>query len=84
MTITTKYSNYSNVFSAENVAELLKYTVINNHIIELVKDKQPSFGSIYSLKPIELEILKIYIKTNLANSFIRLFKSPARAFPLFK
>ena len=40
------------------------------HAIELEKGKQPSFGLIYSLRPVELEILKTYIKTNLANSFI--------------
>ena len=36
----------------------------------LKKYKQPSIRPIYSLKQVELEILKIYIETNLANSFI--------------
>ena len=53
---------------------------MNKHAIELEKDKQSSFGPIYSLVLVELETLKTYIKTNLANNFIRLFKSPARAF----
>lgn len=65
-----KYSNYSNIFLAENIAKLLKYTRINNHIIELVKGKQLFFGPIYSLKLVELKTLKIYIETNLANGFI--------------
>ena len=31
--------SYSNVFSAENVAELLEHTGINNYIIKLKKSK---------------------------------------------
>ena len=81
--VPTKYSNYSNVFSAENAAELPENTGINKHAIKLEKGKQPPFGPIYSLGPIELELLKIYIKTNLANGFIRPSKSPARVPILF-
>ena len=55
---------------------------MNEHTIKLEKSKQPLFGSIYSLSSVELETLKIYIKTNLANGFIRLSKSPAKA-PIF-
>ena len=68
--IPAEYSNYSNVFSAENTVELPENTRINEHAIELEENKQPPFGPIYSLRLIELEILKTYIKTNLANSFI--------------
>ena len=50
---------------------------MNEHTIKLEESKQPSFGLIYSLGPVELETLKTYIETNLANSFIRPFKSPA-------
>ena len=50
--------------------ELLEYTGINNYIIKLEKSKQPLFKPIYSLESMGLEILKIYNKTNLANSFI--------------
>ena len=78
-----EYSNYSNVFSAENAAELPKNTGMNEHAIELKDSKQPPFGSIYSLGPVELEMLKIYIKTNLTNGFIRLSKSPTGAPVLF-
>ena len=77
MAVPVEYSNYSNVFLVENVAELLEYTGINNHVIELEKGKQPLFGPIYSLGPVKLETLKTYIKTNLANGFIGPFKSPA-------
>ena len=81
--VPAKYSNYSNIFSVENAAELLETTRINEHIIKLEEGKQPPFSSIYSLKPVELKILKTYIKTNLANSFIWLFKSPIEASILF-
>ena len=77
--VPAEYSYYSNVFSAENAAKLLENTGINEYAIKLKKGKQPPFGPIYSLKTIELEIFKIYIKINLANNFIRFFKSPARA-----
>ena len=67
----------------ENVVELLKNTEINEHTIKLKEGEQSLFEPIYSLGLVELEILKIYIKINLANSFIWRFKSPARALILF-
>ena len=81
--ILAKYSDYSDVFSAENATELPKYTGINDHTIKLEKDKQPSFGLIYSLGLVELETLKTYIKINLSNNFIRLSKSLSGALILF-
>ena len=81
--ISTEYSNYSDIFSAKYIVELPENTRINKHAIKLEEGKQPSFVSIYSLKQVELEILKTYIKTNLANGFIQLFKSLAWAFILF-
>ena len=80
--VPVEYSDYSNVFSAENAAELPENTGMNEHAIELEEGKQPPFSPIYSLGPVELETLKTYIKTNLANSFIRPSKSPAGA-PIF-
>ena len=68
--VLSKYSNSSNVFSAENVAELPEITGMNEHAIELEESKQPQFGQTYSLRSVELKILKTYIKTNLANGFI--------------
>ncbi len=50
---------------------------MNDHAINLVNDWQPLYGSIYSLKPMELEILKAYIENNLASGFIRPSNSPA-------
>ena len=81
--VSAEYFNYSNVFLVENVVELPENIGINKHAIKLEKDKQSPFGPIYSLKPVELETLKTYIKTNLANSFIWPFKSLIRAPILF-
>ena len=81
--VPVEYSNYSNVFSAENVAELSENTGMNQHAIKLKKGKQPPFGLIYSLGLVELEMLKTYIETNLANSFIRPSKFSVNAPVLF-
>ena len=81
--VPVEYSDYSDVFSTENAAELPENTGMNEHAIELEEGKQPPFGPIYSLGPVELETLKTYIKTNLANGFIRPSKSPAGAPILF-
>ena len=81
--VLAKYSDYSNVFSMENTVELLENTRIYKYTIKLEKDKQLPFVSIYSLKLVKLETLKIYIKINLANGFIWLSKSSTRAFILF-
>ena len=81
--VPSKYANFADVFSPKLAAELLEYTEINDHAIELVDDQQPPYGPIYSLGPMELEILKAYIKNNLVNGFIRPSKSPARALIFF-
>ena len=62
---------------------LQERTGINKHTIELEDDKQPPYGPIYSLSPVELETLNTYIKTNLGNSFIRPLKYPISAPILF-
>ena len=77
--VLAEYSNYRKVFSAENAAELLENTGMNEYAIKSEKDKQPSFGQIYSQDLVELKTLKTYIKINLANSFIRPFKSLVEA-----
>ena len=65
------------------MVELSEHTKMNDHAIKLEEDKQLSFGPIYSLRSIELEILKTYIKTSLANGFIRSFESSIGALILF-
>lgn len=66
-----------------NAIKFLKYTRINNNIIKLKKIKQLFFSPIHSLKPIELETFKTYIKTNLNNNFIYFFKSFIRISTFF-
>ena len=56
---------------------------MNEHAIEQEEGKQPFFGLIYSLRPVQLKTLMIYIKTNLVSGFIWPFKSLARAHILF-
>lgn len=62
---------------------LPKHTEINTHAINLEKDKQPSYRPIQSLRMVELETLNTYMKSNHANSFIRLFKSLSNILILF-
>ncbi len=69
--ILAKYSNYADVFFLELAMELRKNTGMNEHAIELIDGKQPLFGSIYALNPVELETLKTYIKTHLKTGFIQ-------------
>ena len=83
MLIPTEYSDFANVFFLELASEFPKLTIINNYAIELVDDWQPLYKPIYSLKLVELKTLKIYIKTNLANDFIRPSKSLVGAFIFF-
>ncbi len=78
----SKYADFANVFSLKFATELPEHTKINNHVIVLMDDWQLLYGLIYSLRPVELETLKAYIKNNLANSFIKPSKSPAGA-PIF-
>ena len=54
-----------------------KFLIFNNSdfAIKLKKDKQLFYSLIYILKLIKIEILKAYIKINLANDFIWPFKS---------
>lgn len=68
--ISTEYTDYIVVFSPNLPIGLLKSTGNNEHVIELVEDKQPSYEPIYTLSLVELETLKIYIKTHLKARFI--------------
>ena len=79
VTVLAEYSDFADVFLKESVEILPKYTKINKNIIELKDGKQPSYGPIYRLGLLELETLKNYIKTNLANGFIWPLKCPAGA-----
>ena len=78
-----EYSDFLDVFLEEKALILPEATEFNQHAIKLQEGQQPLYELIYSLGLIELEILKIYIKTNLANSFIWPLKSPAGILILF-
>ncbi len=78
-----EYADFANVFSPKLAAELPKHIMINDYAIVLVDDRQIPYSPIYSLRPVELETLKAYIKNNLVNDFIRPSKSPARVSILF-
>ena len=66
---------------AKKVTVLAKYMDFADVFLE--ESKKLPYGPIYSLKPVELKSLKIYIETILANGFIKGLKLPARAPILF-
>ena len=78
-----KYSDFADVFLKKSAKVPPKRTRVHEHAIKLEEGKQPPYGPIYSLRPVELETFKTYIETNLANGFIRASKSPAGALILF-
>lgn len=79
-----KYLDITDIFSKKLVILLLKYSSINNYTISLKIDKQLFYKLIYSLELVKLEIVKTYIKNNLTNSLIKLFKSFTRALILLE
>ena len=83
ITVVAKYSDFPNVFSKRLAEVLPKCIGINKHPIKLEDGKQPLFGPIYSLGPVELKTLKTYIETNLGNGFIQALKSLASSLILF-
>ena len=83
VTVLVEYTDFANIFSKTLAAMLSKRLGINKHIIKLVDGKMPPYGPMYSLAPVELKILKTYIETNLANSFIKSLKSLAGTLILF-
>ena len=75
MKVLDKYTNFADVFSPNLVSKLPKHTGINDYAIKLVNGQQTPYGYIHSLGQVELEILKAYIDTNLANNFFQLSTS---------
>ena len=68
--ILDKYSDFINVFLEKKALVLPEQTKFNQYAIKLEKGKQPLYGLIYSLSPVELKTLKTYIKTHLKIRFI--------------
>ena len=81
--VSAEYLDFADVFSLDLASKLPKHIGINNHTIKLVDSQYPPYRPIYTLGPVELETLKAYIETNLANKFIKPSKSPAGAPILF-
>lgn len=72
MTIFFKYNNFVNYFFLNYIIKFSNYININNYIINLIKNQQPYYQHIYSLKPMKLEFFKIYIRINLVKAFIKI------------
>lgn len=81
--VSSKYIDFENVFLQKLTMELPYHTKINDHVSDLVDDREPPYGTIYSLGSVELKILKAYIKNNPANSFNISSKSFLRVPMLF-
>lgn len=78
-----KYLDYTNIFPEKLNAMLLEQIKIKIHAINPKKHKQPLYRPLYSLRPVKLETVKTYIKTNLVNNFIHLAKFPISTSILF-
>lgn len=83
ITVPDEYLDFGDVFSKDSAAEQPPRSDINKYAIDLKLGKEPPYKPIYSLEPVEFQTLKTYIKTNLANGFIRPSKSFAGALILF-
>ena len=77
----TKYQEFQDVFNKDKASRLPEHRPYDCPI-DLQPGKDPPWGPIYSLSPVELKVLRDYIDENLATGFIRHSKSPAGA-PIF-
>lgn len=84
VTILAEYLNFEDIFFKKSAVILPKYTKINTYTINPEEGNKSSYKFIYSLKLMELKILKTYIEINLANDFIHSSKSPVSASILFE
>lgn len=75
------YKKFSDVFSNDKANILSKHEP-DNYAIDLINNKQPSYGSVYNFLKVKLTVLRQYIDKHLANQFIQSFKSLAGA-PIF-
>lgn len=62
------------MFFLKLIRKLLKIININNYVIKLKINKLLFYKLIYKPELVKLKILKIYVKTSLTNSIIKLFK----------
>lgn len=78
-----KYLDFIDVFLKKETLVLSEQIEFNKYAIKLEGNKQLSYRPISRFGPIELETLKVYIKTYLKTGFISFFKFLANALILF-
>lgn len=61
--ISAKYFDYADISFLDLNIELSGNIGMNEHTIKLIDKEQSFYGSIYALSLVELETLKLYIKT---------------------
>ena len=76
--ITAKDLDFINMFLKNLTIKLFNCLNIKKYIIDKKNYKQLLYKPIYSIRLIELKMLKTYIKINLMNKFIYLFKFLSR------
>lgn len=81
--MTLEYADCANIFFSNLAIKLSEKNNINKYVNELIKSKQFFLESIYSLDPVKLETLKIYIETYFKTKFIWLFKLLVQALIIF-
>ena len=81
-TIPPEYHEFADLFSKKE-ADVLPPHRSYDHQIPLEPGTTPPFGSIYSMSPVELEVLRKYIGENLRKGFIRHSQSSCGAPVLF-
>ena len=77
------YLDFVDIFLKELATKLGKRLEINKYTINLEENKQLLYKLIYSFKLFELKTPKTNTRTNLANSFLQLFKSSLKVFIFF-
>ena len=68
--VSPENADYADIFSFNPAIEIAKNIGINKYTIKLQDGKKPPNRPIYSLRSVELKILKTYIKTHLKTGFI--------------
>ena len=77
----SKYQDFSDVFDKVKAKTLPEHRPYDCPI-DLQLEKEPPWGPIYNLSPLELKALREYIDENLASGFIQHSRSPCGA-PIF-
>lgn len=80
--IPAEYHDLRGIFTQQEADKLPPHRPYD-HTIPLEPGATPPFGTIYSMSPAELEVLRKYIEENLRKKFIRHSQSPCGAPILF-